>query len=74
MATFVHIDGAKTEAKDIKFACLSWALSVTFAIDELLIFATFGFIGSTGLDAGAIVINILIWADRGANITLCDNK
>ena len=74
MATFVHVHGAKTEAKDIKFACLSWALSVTLAIDELLIFTTFGLIGSTWLNAGTIVINILIWADRSANITLCDNE
>ncbi len=74
VAAFVHIHGAKAEAKDIKFTCLSWALSVAFAINELLIFATLGFIGSARLNAGTIVINVLIWADRSANITLCDNE
>ncbi len=74
MATFVHIDGAETEAKDIIFACLSWALSVALTINELLIFTAFRLIGLTRRDAGAIMVNVVVRAHGGAHIALCDNE
>lgn len=74
MATFMHIDGAETETEDIVFACLSWALSIALAINELLVIAALRLISCTRLNAGAIVINLVVWADRGAHIALCDHE
>ena len=40
VTAFSHIHGAEAETKDIKFACLSRALSITFTINQLLFLFT----------------------------------
>ena len=74
VTALVHVHRAKTEAKNVKLARLPGALTVALTIDKLLIRSTLLNKLEAWLDAGTIVINHAIGANRCANIALCYNE
>lgn len=74
MAALVHVNWAEAEAKDVELTCLSWALSVALAINQLLIFTTLWLINNIWGHAGAIMVDVVVRADGSAHIAFSNNK
>ena len=72
VAAFVHIDGAETEAKNIKLAGLSRALAITLAIDHLFVVVTLLDYLNSRLHAGTLMIYHTVRANWCAHIALSD--
>ena len=73
-STSVHLHGAKTEAEDIEFACLTGALSITLAINQLFVMSTISHQVVSRPVASAFMIDHTLWANWGAHITLSDKE
>ena len=74
VAALVHVHWAKSEAENVVFAGLAWALTIAFAIDQLLVMATLGLHFETWLNAGAVVVDHAIGAHWCANVALSHDK
>ena len=73
-STSVHLHGAKTEAEDIEFACLTGALSITLAINQLFIMSAISHQVVSRPVTGSFMINHAFWTNWGTYITLSDKE
>ena len=74
MAALEHVHRAKTEAQDVVLSSLARALTIALAIDKLFILTAFGFNLDTWHDAGSIMVDESVRADRCTNITLSNHE
>ena len=72
MAALEHVNWAKSEAQDIVFTRLSWALSVALAVNLLFVGAALVNGAHTGLHAGTVMVNCALRAHGGAHVALGD--
>ena len=74
MAAFVHIHRAEAEAEDVKFACLTRALTIALAINHLFIMTTLSDCFLTWFQTRSIMINQSIRAYGSAHITFSHSE
>ena len=69
-STSVHLHGAKTEAEDIEFTCLTWALSIALTINQLFFVPTLSHQVVSRPITSALVVYHTLWTNWGAHIAL----
>ena len=74
VAAFVHIHRAEAEAEDVKFACLTRALTIALAINHLFIMTTLSDCFLTWFETRSIMINQSIRAYGSAHITFSHSE
>jgi len=70
VTAFVHVDGAKSKAENVKLTRLPRALPVAFTVDHLFVVATFSHLFSSLHGACSFVVDGALWANRCANVAL----
>lgn len=74
MAALLHVDRAQAEAKNVVLARLARALAVALTVDQLLVDSAFLDVRNSGHNAGAVMVDHTVGADRSAYVALGDHE
>ena len=70
----VHLHWAKTEAEDIEFTCLTGAISIALAINQLFIVPTLSHQVVSRPITSAFMVDHTLWTNWRTNIALSDKE